>query len=1037
MIKKIFIITTLIFFTASGFLSAQPLTERFEKLELNNNGASLNQTYCMLQDHKGFLWFGTMYGLVKYNGRTYKIFKNDPADSTSISFDDIISLYEDKSGNIWIGTWGGGLNELNPETEKFKRFNFVPSKTNGISDNIIWSITQDSKGSIWLGTQSAGLDRYDPAENTFTNFKANPQIPNGLLDNTVRTLYCDNSGTIWAGTNGGLSKYLPDENKFYTYINDPNSSNSISSNVVFAIYGSGDGNLWVGTANGLDFYNEKLHTFSVFNKEKNSLSSNRVLSITEDIHGNVWAGTSHGLNRLKVGSKTFENFYQTNKPGSIWGNNIIALLADISGVIWIDAYQNGINKFVNTEDKFGTAVSALIGKKVSSFDEDGKGNIWIGTFDGELNRFYPGNGKINDYSLPPGNNQSSRNNGITCLKINKNDLWVGTRNGLENFDLTAHRFSSITNISGKLQPLTSLDITSILIDKLNQIWFGTYDRGIFIFNAFKNELKHFSYHDSSFASRQNNFILSMYMDSFGQIWVGTYGGLMRFDDVGEKIEFYSQEIGDPKSLSNNYVYSIYQDKAGEMWIGTANGLNLFNDSKKEFVHFFKKDGLPNSVITSILEDEHGKLWIGTNKGLSQFSPKINSFRNFSTTDGLQSDIFYPNSSLKTKDGYLYFGGINGFNYFHPDSLKFSTFVPILAITSFYFENKKSRRSELINYSNIELNHSDNTIHIEFSALDYANPGNIKYAYYLDGLESTWNPAGFKNSVTYNDLPPGDYKFKVKSTNSDGLWTSSILEVRIDILPPFWITWWFISIVFLIIIALIYFLYNFQLKYKVKRAVEIEIIREQENEKVRKKTAADFHDELGHILTRITILTELVKDKIKSRQSDVMPMLEKISENSRVLYDGTKDFIWAIDPHKDSFYELMIRLKDFGDDLFSTTDIQFQVNGIIEELKEIPLNMDWKRQLALIFKEGMNNSLKHAHGRQVFLEASILDQELEITLVDDGRGFNPKEHFNQNNGLENMKRRAEKISGILEFDSRKGIGTKISFRGRIAKNIVTA
>ena len=245
-----------------------------------------------------------------------------------------------------------------------------------------------------------------------------------------------------------------------------------------------------------------------------------------------------------------------------------------------------------------------------------------------------------------------------------------------------------------------------------------------------------------------------------------------------------------------------------------------------------------------------------------------------------------------------------------------------------------------------------------------------------------------------------------------------------------------SIVILIIITLIYLLYNYQLKLKVKRALEIETIREQESEKVRKKTAADFHDELGHTLTRITILTELVKDKIKGRQTDVIPMLEKISENSQVLYNGTKDFIWAIDPHKDSFYDLMVRLKDFGDDLFNTTEIQFQVNGIIDELKEIPLTMDWKRQLSLMFKEGMNNALKHACCRQVFLEASILDQEIEISLVDDGKGFDPKKHFDQNNGLENMRRRSEKIQGILEFESKKGIGTKISFRGKIDKNVIT-
>ncbi len=1033
-LKRI-IITTGLFFFLSNLLFAQPFIPKFDKLSLNGNGASLNQTFCILQDHNGFLWFGTMYGLVRYNGKSYKIYKNNPTDSTSISFDDIISLFEDKSGNIWIGTWGGGLNELNTQMEKFKRFIYDPAKKNGISGSIIWSVTQDSAGNIWIGTETSGLDKYNLKKNEFTNYRYDSKNPNGLLDNNVHVLYYDRSNTLWAGTRGGLSKFLPKENKFYTYINEPDNSNSISSNVVFSIYSDKDGNLWIGTAKGLNFYDINSDKFSVYNKENSSLSNNMVLSIAQDHFGNIWAGTSNGLNKLDKGKNSFDAFYHENNTNSLSGNNIISILEDKSGVLWVDAYQNGINKLVNLKEKFRSVASGLSGEKVSSFIQDNNGNIWIGTLDGGLNQFNIHSGNLQSFPYRPGDKISRLDSSINCLNFINNNLWIGTKGGLQFFDPAANKFLDIKKVNKKLSPLLSYNITSILYDKHKQVWIGTYDRGIYVFNEIKDKLEHYSYEDSSFVNQMNNYILTMYMDKSGQIWAGTYGGLMRFDKVGGKIDFYYQDLKNPNSLSNNYVYCIYQDKADEIWIGTANGLNLMNNVNHDFIHFFENNGLPNNVITSIREGSNGNLWLATNKGLSQFNPKVHSFRNFSKTDGLQSDIFYPNSSLKSKSGYLFFGGINGFNYFNPDSLKFSSFIPKLIITSFYSENYEGKKSEIKNFSNLQINHRYNTIHIEFSALDFVNTENIKYAFYLKGLEKNWNIPSSKNYVTYNDLPPGDYIFKVKSTNSDGLWSGNILQIKIDIISPFWTTWWFFAIIILILAAIIFFLYNFQLRLKLKHVLEFEKIREQESEKIRKKTAADFHDELGHTLTRISILTELAKDKINEKQIEVLPLLEKISENSKILYDGTKDFIWAIDPNKDTFYDLMIRLKDFGDDLFSSTEVQFQVNGITDELKGIPLKMDWKRQLSLLFKEGMNNALKHALCRQVFLEASILDQEFEISIVDDGKGFNPSEYFNHNNGLQNMRRRAEKISGILEFESKKGIGTKISFRGRIAKKLL--
>jgi two-component sensor histidine kinase len=362
-------------------------------------------------------------------------------------------------------------------------------------------------------------------------------------------------------------------------------------------------------------------------------------------------------------------------------------------------------------------------------------------------------------------------------------------------------------------------------------------------------------------------------------------------------------------------------------------------------------------------------------------------------------------------------------------MEFSEFNPPVVITSIKIKNedgnfiKKTPENDII-----ELEPEQNSILIEFASLDFTNPEKNKYQYKLFGYNKDWISIINDNSVTFSRLPHGSYSFQLMGTNSDGIWSENFASFSFVITPHFWQTWWFIPAAVIGLALILFSAYLLILKTKVKRAVKIQKIKEEESERVRKKTAIDFHDELGHRLTRISLLTEIVKRKIGVTFSEISPLLDQISENSARLYDGTKDFIWAIDPQKDSLYELIIRLKDFGDEIFGSTNVNFNVAGISDELQKASLNMDWKRHLMLIFKEGMNNSLKHSNSKTVSLISSIKEDEFELVLEDDGSGFDMDENL-KGNGLKNMRKRADLLNAEVQIDSKPGSGTKLLFKGK--------
>ncbi len=1006
----------------SSYLFSEDRTDnlKFEHLSLDE-GAAVNLTYCMMQDHKGFLWFGTMYGLVKYDGRDYKIYKNDPDDPNSISFDDIISLYEDSHSNIWIGTWGGGLNKFEPETGKFTRFLDDEKTKNGISDNIIWTICEDNKGNVWFGTETAGLNKYIPGENRFINYRHNGNDPESIGDNHIRYIYTDHRGTLWICTRSGLVRYNAGSDSFLSI----KSRINISVNTAIE---DKNGMLWIGTPAGIYILNS---SEGYLVKKNYPILNDKFIHTFCIKEGYIWTGTNRGLYKIDPESDEIARYInEPGNPASLSGNNILNLTVDKSGILWINSYGDGINKLRDLPSRFisftyreGNKMS-LSSKTVTSFCIDEKDNLWVGTGSG-LNRFDKSEKTFERFYIDdqPGVR-------ITSLLPDHNFIWTGTAKGLKLFDVKAEKFKLLPFRKRVNKSLENAYINSLLMDN-GKIFIGTAGFGLFVYSQESGSLEQYNSNKFPINNDHTNYILTLYKDTRDSsiIWMGTYGGLIQMNLSNISFKFYSHSIDDEKSLSNDYVFSIFRDSYDNLWIGTANGLNKFIKNSGTFEHYFEKDGLPNSVISSITEDNKRDLWISTNYGISEYSIAGNEFRNYSREDGLLNNFYFNHSALIDNDGIIYLGGTNGLDIINTSIGEKENYIPGVYITSFMKTNTNGGLTEVSTLKDINLNYDENFINIRFISLDYNNPAKNKYKYILDGIDKNWIEGKNKNYVNYTNLPPGEYTFRVKGSSSSGLFNPDEAVLNFTILPPFWKTSWFNAGLILLLAGSVYLVYRLQLRQKIRHALEVEKIKEIESERLRRKTAADFHDELGHRLTRISLLSEILKRKAGNGSAEIREILDKISENSTELYEGTKDFIWAIDPRKDSLYELIIRLKDFGDELFEDSDVFFEVSGLDDSLKTKNLSTEWKRHLSLIFKEAMNNALKHGMIRRICINSALKDDELELTLTDDGRGFKP-EFSGSGNGLRNMKQRAEKLSAKFEVKSSPGNGTRIFFKGKI-------
>jgi signal transduction histidine kinase/ligand-binding sensor domain-containing protein/DNA-binding response OmpR family regulator len=847
MVRSVKFVICFIFFQV--LIKSQTEIAQFEHFTLEN-GLSQYTVYCILQDTQGFLWIGTADGLNRYDGYNFRVFKNNPIDSTSLSANRIFALCEDSSKTLWIGTYGGGLNKYNRETESFTHFHNNPDDLNSLSDDEVLSICEDHSSILWIGTDGGGLNKFFSDKEQFKHFINNPSDPTSLSDDVVQVIYKDHSGVLWIGTkNGGLNKFVEKKEQFVKYKNNPNNNSSLSNNEVRSIYEDRAGNLWIGTGGGLNRFNADDESFVHYvtnSSDSKSINSNRIFALTEDETGDIWIGTmGGGLNKYLIKHNQF-NSYISNPSvlTSLNNDGIFSLFKDNTGVLWIGTYGGGINKLDRRKEQFKLFKNdpqnpqSLSNDHVFSICEDHFGIFWIGTSSG-LNKFDLKENTFTMYKANPNDPHSLSNNEVISICEDKlGQLWIGTYwGGLNLFDRERKKFISYKHNPSDPFSLSENKVFTIYEDSFGNLWIGTDGGGLNKFDRGKKQFIYYKHNPDDESSISANRIFSICEDKSGVLWVGTdRGGLNKFDKQTQKFIHYRNNPNDRSSISSDGVFSIYESKSGELWIGTyGGGLNKFNRSEENFERFTIKDGLPNDVVYGILEDDSGNLWLSTNHGLSKFNPKTRTFKNYDKTDGLQGNEFNQGAYCKSRSGQMLFGGTNGFNLFHPDSIKDNLYPPRIVITDFQLLHKSVSigfdslygrtilQKSIPETEQIELRHDDNVISFEFSALDFWNPQKNKYAYIMQGFDKEWTHTDAnRRFVTYTNLDPGEYIFKVKGSNNDGVWNEAGTSLKIIINPPWWTSWWAYVLYGFVVLMMIVIMRQYDLKrQRLKHQLELE------------------------------------------------------------------------------------------------------------------------------------------------------------------------------------------------------------------------
>jgi ligand-binding sensor domain-containing protein/two-component sensor histidine kinase len=1045
------------------FAGPQDYTFRQIKVE---DGLSQSTVLTSLQDSRGFMWFGTIDGLNRYDGYNFTVYVNDPSDSTSISDNLIKCLYEDSKKQLWIGTTNGYINKFDMNTETFKHYSvdsfleskielpgsyydypLVYSRNNNIS---VTSITEDKYGYLWFSTWGNGVIRFDPKSETAKHFYHSAKNENSLSNNRATKILIDNDGTIWIGTfGGGLNKLVIDSTAgvnqftFTHYIKTQSGLEDFGDNRIISLYEDYDKNIWVGTYSGglsrID-YDQKLLSHNDIKivryvKEKNnsnSLGYNTVTDVVQDNSGYLWVGTfGAGLNRLNIKTGNFIHFSNDpSDPFSFPENDILSLTIDRSGILWVGSHVGGGVTLV-TENRTKFSILKKIPGNPNSLNdgivwsvyEDSNNMLWIGTYRGGINVLNEKTRKFIVIENDPRNLNSLSNNHVrTIQKDHFGNFWIGTYSGgINKYNPKTGNFTRFIQNEKDSNSISGNQIQDIFIESDSVIWVGTFGGGLDKLTFEKNssvsypKITVYRNNPSDPNSLSDDRVYIIYEDRDNNFWIGTAGGgLCLFDKRTGIFNSYKNDPNDPYSISSDRIMSILEDSNGRLWIGTSGGgLNKFNKKTKQFTRFTQKNGLSSAVVYGILEDNAKNLWMSTDNGIFKFNLANESFAHFDMEDGLQSLEFNGGSYFKASDGKMFFGGINGLNYFYPDSIRTNLFVPPVVITSINVLTTKIKGD----VDEIILSHDQNFISFEFAALDYSNPTENQYAFMLEGLDDEWKYVDAERRIAnYINLPAGEYYFHIRGSNSDGLWNKSGTTVKLIITPPYWKTWWFITLMIIIAAIAVYYLST----VKIKQQLAIE--------KLKTKLAADLHDNVGSSLTEISILSEVAAQKNNGHNDS--RELKNISETARQLIDTMSDIVFVVNPERDSLHDLIIKIKDSYYDFLNSVGISFRVKNI-DKVDDIKLSMDYKQNLLLIFKEGINNAVKHSKCKRIMLKAKAKGDAVEMSLTDDGIGFDEK-NISFGNGISNIESRANKIGGKITFRSAQGNGTTIKFVGKISR-----
>lgn len=969
--------------------------EGYFKHFTSDDGLPSNYISAIIQDHEGFMWFCTSEGLSRYDGYSFFNFRNSPSDSTSLVNNNVRCIAEDSKHNFWIGTQKG-LVYLDLNIYKFKRFSL--KFKDDIGTNWITSICLIDDSHLLVSTFTKGFYIFDIATEKLVSYQHEAGNENSLLHNTIRYAIRDRENTFWLATDGGLERFIFKTGKIIHFLKGK-SIQQISLNL--------EDNIVVSTLGDAELYIIDPHSQQLIRTQSlPEIYKDKPKHTYFDSYGNQWLGIVDGglIYQNEKSKKTTHWVYNKYSPHGINSNAPLVVFEDAIGNIWIGTFDGGVNllekhrkPFLQIKSNF--LETGLQSNHVRSIFQDKEGDIWIGTkVGGMLSKFnretlefihYKQNvsisGSLNDEFV------------LSITEAKPGYLWVGTLyGGLNLFDKRTGKFTALKHDPNNPNGLLSNSILALYHDKDDKIWVGHAEKGLDVYDSNKGTFTHYL-SSSNINSLSDNRIRVIYQDHNKNIWIGTFNGLNLFNPSTGTFKRFLNNVADKKSISDNNIFSIWEDKNNRLWIGTGNGFNQYIKETRSFVGHNKDNGFPANSARGIYDDNEGNIWISTDHGIVKFDPSTNKFSNYTREDGLNSNEFAFYSSYKTQAGEILFGSDNGFVLFNPEKITDNFITPRIVFTDFKLFNQDvpigTEGSPLVKHiartKEMMLTYKQSVVTFNFSALNFTSPEKNQYAFIMEGFDKGWNYVGTQKSATYTNLSAGNYKFRVKASNNDGIWNEQGIALDINILPPPWKTWWAFVIYTILILAAFLQLRDFTVK-RIHAEKELEI--GEMKLKLFMNISHEFRTPLSLMLNPLDKISK--SDDIEEIHTSIQ-MVKRSSWKLLNLVNQLLDFRkidqgqFPLKVRKGDIISFTKRINHLFEDLAKTKEIDLMFESPLSKL-DVWIDPD---KYEKILSNLLSNALKFTNpGGKITVTISQSSLKSRLSILNKLRGAKARKYF---------------------------------------------
>ncbi|HYE95925.1 MAG TPA: two-component regulator propeller domain-containing protein [Rubricoccaceae bacterium] len=982
--------------TGCAAVRAQPAPLPFERIH-SADGLSHNSVYAITQDRAGFLWFGTVDGLNRYDGYAFTVYRHDRADPASLSSNLVRALYEDRRGQLWVGT-EGGVDRMDAGAERFARYD-VPAARSG--QRMGFALAEDAAGTLWAAT-AGGLLRYDAAADRFVRAAWWP--PSAFAFD----LRLDAQGHLW------VLGATPDGTAGHLYRLD-GAGRAVERVVVGAEWGRFE--RFDFDEQGRPWMNERGPGLRDGGRLRPAHPERPVsaFEVRRGPTGALWVGTSDGRGLCRADGDALR--CQPLAPGSpAWLHNYVrSVFHDRAGALWVGTY-GGVYRHDPHRKPFVLLrhdphdPNSLSASAVSAVARTPDGARWVATFGGGLNRI-DGAGRARAYRHRPGDARSLPDDVVWHLLVDRRgQLWMATNGGVARYDPAAETFHRYPLRLPPGAGTAAVGPTFLAEDPAGKLWVATF-QGLFHLDPATGQARYYPAGEGR-ADPTSIGVTAVLIEDAQTLWVaGAQGRLSRLHVPTRRFTHFVPRDDRGAPLTSEAAYALHRTADGTLWLATGAGLLHFKPSVGTFRVYGVADGLPGAVAYSITEDARGALWVGTNRGLARLDPARGTFRAYDLSDGIGTMEFNRHATFRDADGTLYVGGVDGLTVFHPDRVRDNPHVPPVVFTRIETDGRDG--AAMLNpaaLARLTLTPRQSAVTFEFAALNFTDPHKNRYAYRLEGLDDDWVEAGTQRTARYASLPPGRYTFRVRAANNDGVWNLQGAALPVTVLPPFWRTWWFRFLGLAAVAAALAVAY----RLRVRRLLAVE--------RLRLRIAGDLHDDLSTDLSGIALVTDLLH-RHPNLADDDRRQLAEVRDTALAMVDGLRDIVWTINPEHDTLEAMVRRMRQVAARLLTGLDHTFEA--------DVPAGahavaMTLRRDVLLLYKEALHNVARHARATRVSVRLAQRDGHLDLTVEDDGQGFDP-EQVEGGHGLRSMRARAAALHADLDVVSRPGAGTRLHLR----------